>query len=93
MSDLVSGTDIERIVGISRHWEFHYGRADSGEQRVYILHSRRCLNAGIDLRDCPYSLALDRGICEEDWDGFEDIPIALKIRDGRLVPLFPEGYQ
>jgi hypothetical protein len=32
------------------------------EQTVYILHSRECLTSGIDLRDCRFSLALDRQI-------------------------------
>lgn len=62
MSDLVPTADIERIVGIERHQTAHYARAVSAEETVYILHSHDCKNSGIDLRECRYSIALDRGI-------------------------------
>jgi hypothetical protein len=51
MSDLVPAEDIERIVGAPRHYQAHYGCAVSSEQTVYILHSKRCLGSGIDLRE------------------------------------------
>lgn len=87
VSDLVPAQCIERIVGTTRNHLTHYGRAVSDEQVVYILHSRKCLDSGIDLRRCRYSLALDRGIRREDWDGYEDVAVALAIRDGSLVPV------
>lgn len=87
MSDLVPSEDIERIVGIQRHNVTHYGRAVSADQTVYVMHSNRCLNSGIDLRQCPFSLALDEGIDVEDWAGREDVAVALRVRGGRLVPL------
>ena len=89
MSELVPSADIERIVGTTRDQLAHYGRAVSDEQTVYVLHSRDCLSSGRDLRQCRYSLALDRGICIEDWDGFEDVAVALAVRssDRRLVPV------
>lgn len=87
MSDLVSSQDIERIVGAARGYHVHYARAVSSEQTVYILHSRDCLDSRCDLRDCRYSLALNRGICEEDWSGFEDVAVVLAIQDGRLIPV------
>lgn len=86
MSDLVPASDIERIVGVDRHRKVHYGRAVSAEQRVYVLHSHECKDSGIDLRDCPYSVALDRGIDERDWSGREDVPVELAVEHERLVP-------
>jgi hypothetical protein len=87
MSDLVPAEDIERIVGVSRHYHVHYGRAISSEQTVYILHSKRCRDSGIDLRECQFSVALDRGINMEAWLDLQDVPVALGVWDGRLVPL------
>lgn len=87
MSDLVSPDDIERIVGTKRRHDYHVGRAVSAEQTVYILHSHECRDSGRDLRDCPFSIALDRGINERDWSGMEDGPVVLGIdADGSLVP-------
>lgn len=84
MSQLVDSDRIEAIVGTTRHEVDHYARAVSAEQTVYILHSRACLDTGRDLRDCPYSLALDEGIDAERW--VEDVPTVVEIRQGRLVP-------
>ena len=83
MSDLVPADQIEGIVGASRHATDHIGRAVSAEQTVYILHSCTCLDSGIDLRDCPYSVALDRGIRPAEW--VEDSPRRLEIIASRLV--------
>ncbi|MCC8930813.1 hypothetical protein [Rhodococcus sp. I2R] len=88
MSEIVSADQIEQIVGAPRTRNLHYGRAVSAEQRVYILHSRRCVDSGIDLRECPYSVALDRGIdIDQWWAGNEDVPVVLGIRGPHLVPL------
>jgi hypothetical protein len=87
MTDLVSPARIESIVGVARHPTEHWGRAVSAEQTVYILHSRACLHAGNDLRDCEYSVALDLGIDVRDWQGQEDASVLLVIADdGVLVP-------
>jgi hypothetical protein len=83
----VPAEDIERIVGCPRHRKAHYGRAVSDEQTVYILHSHECKDSGIDLRDCPLSVALDRGIDISQWDGYEDRAVALGVIHGLLVPL------
>ena len=85
MSDLVPPEDVERIVGVARHESEHRARAVSAEQRVYVLHSHECLRATPDLRDCPYSLALDNGIVAADW--IEDEPVVVGIAHERLVPL------
>lgn len=87
MSDLVAPEEIERIVGAERHATMHIGRADSATQTVYILHSQECKGSGVDLRDCHLSVALDRGIEQPSWDGYEDRPVALGIIRDRLVPL------
>lgn len=82
MSELVPIEEIEGIVGRPRHPELHLGRAVSAEQRIYILHSQACRGTGIDLRDCDYSRALDRGTVG-DWP--EDEPMALAIVGGYLA--------
>jgi len=87
MSDLVDASQIERLVGVKRHRQAHYGRAVSAEQTVYILHSQRCLDSGTDLRDCRFSVALDQGIRQNRWQGHEDVPIALGVWHDRLIPL------
>lgn len=89
MSDLVPASDIERIVGADRHPTDHLGRAVSAEQTVYVLHSQACLDSGVDLRDCAYSVALDRGIDTRVW--VQDRPVRLAIFDGELMPdIHPE---
>lgn len=87
MSDLVPATDIEQIVGAPRHTTMHIGRAVSSEETVYILHSQECRDSGIDLRECPLSIALDLGIELPSWTGYEDRPVALGVIHERLVPL------
>ena len=75
MADIVPSDQIEDIVGADRHAAQHLGRAVSDEQVVYVLHSQRCKDSGIDLRDCPWSKALDVGIDLDDWRGYEDRPL------------------
>jgi hypothetical protein len=72
MSELVPAEEIEQIVGARRHPHQHLGRADSSTETLYILHSQKCKDSGIDLRDCEWSKALDRGI---------------DLYQGRLLPL------
>lgn len=91
MSDLVPADEIESIVGVKRHPRLHFGRAVSAEKRVYILHSQECLDSGIDLRECEYSIALDRGIDDEPgiwfaWVHHQDRPVRLTVWRGRLRP-------
>ncbi|NVM97812.1 hypothetical protein [Arthrobacter sp. SDTb3-6] len=86
-SSLVPSGEIEQIVGQPKHKVVHDGRAVTAEQTVYILHSRMCLDSGIDRRNCVYSVALDRGIELDRWQGFEDEAVALYIERGRLRPL------
>jgi hypothetical protein len=86
MSELVDPSEIERIVGIARHATRHYANAVSAEQTLYILHSHKCKDSGIDLRECPFSIALDRGIEMDVWGDFEDQPMRVTInRSGRLI--------
>lgn len=94
MSNLVPTEDIERIVGVDRHWSLHLARAVSAEQKVYVLHSQQCWeeceDAPEDLKECPYSLALDNGIDESEWMEHEDKPVIVSIEgswgSSRLVP-------
>lgn len=88
MSEIVPAEEIEKIVGAKRHRKLHVGRAVSDEQRVYIMHSQQCLARQSDLRQCEYSIALDRGIdVEYWWLGCQDMPVALAVRGPHLVPL------
>lgn len=89
MSELVDATEIERIVGVRRHPEVHVGRAVSDEQTVYILHSQPCLDSGLDLRECPYSVALDAGIDLDIWDDWQDRAVAVVVERGELLPVCP----
>lgn len=84
MSNLVDSSEIEHIVGSSRHPTRHLARAVSDEETVYILHSRGCKDSGIDLRDCPYSQAMDEGIDVDRWE--EDKAVHVIIEDYVLIP-------
>lgn len=89
MSQLVDPTEIEAIVGAPRHPTLHLGKAVTSEQTLYVLHSQECLDSGIDLRECEYSIALDLGIdrvpgLSKDrpvpgWDKRSDVPVVLGI--------------
>lgn len=84
MSNLVPSEDIETFLASPRHPTRHLARAVSANQTVYILHSKRCLDSGIDLRDCVYSLALDEGIDLDRWE--QDKAVHAIIEFGMLVP-------
>lgn len=87
MTELVPPHEIEEKVGVPRHSTEHYGRAVSAEQTTYILHSQECLDSGIDLRECPFSQALDNpGIQLDIWYGAEDKAVRLAINHGELIP-------
>lgn len=90
MSDLVSPSEIEQIVGARRHEHQHLGRAVSAEETVYILHSHKCKDSGIDLRECEWSLALDRGIDTFMWEKRMDQPVVLAFYQKRLFPVLPK---
>lgn len=89
MSDLVPTDQIEQTVGATRHPHQHIGRADSATQTVYVLHSQKCKDSGIDLRGCEWSRALDNGIDPADWQGYEDRAVVLTIVHSRLFPVTP----
>lgn len=89
MVDLVPAEEIERIVGAHRHAHQHLGRAVTAEQIVYVLHSQKCKDSGIDLRKCEWSRALDNGIDPADWHGHEDRAVVLAIIRERLFPVEP----
>lgn len=77
-------------MGVRRHATAHVGRAVSAKQRVYVLHSAECLTSGRDLRECEYSVALDRGIADpwpwSRWRRVPDRPVRLHIVDGWIMP-------
>lgn len=81
MTSRVPHNQIERLVGTKRHPTQHIIRGDDSTARAYILHSADCLVRYEDLRDCPWSLALDRG---EVWLP-DDKPHYVRVRDGQLI--------
>lgn len=89
MTELVPTAEIESIVGVSRHPTEHYARAVSAEEQVYILHSRECLDSGVDLRECKFSLALDLGLDLFEWHGHEDTAVAIAVSEetAQLLPV------
>lgn len=92
MSKLVPREDIERIVGSPREKSNHLARVVSARRTIYILHSQECLDSGIDLRDCPYSVALDKGTSHCHWD--MNVPLLITIdEDGRLKPERNDGLK
>jgi hypothetical protein len=90
VSDAVPADEIESIVGIERHPTEHYARAISAEGRVYVLHSQACKDSTPDLRDCPYSVALDRGIESfipwSGWRRAQDRAVRVEVFQGWLIP-------
>lgn len=90
MSNLVPTEQIEQIVGARRHSHQHLGRALSAEQTVYVLHSEKCRGSGIDLRECPYSKALDNGIDMDRWHQYQDRAVVVSPFHDRLIPLTPD---
>lgn len=82
MTNLVPVDQIEAIVGAKRQTSFHLGCDSRSEEAFFILHSQDCKDSGIDLRECEFSLALDRGIIPEEFR--RDVPYRLRIVDGRL---------
>ena len=90
MSRVEKADKIEGIVGTKRHPTMHYAKADSTEQRVYLLHSAECLASGIDLRDCSLSEALDVGIDLIVWAEYQDRPVVVSV-DPEHFDLVPES--
>lgn len=90
MSELVDPAKIESLVGVPRHQFEHWGRFNTEEHTLYLMHSRDCTAVTTDLRTCSYSLAMDKWIDDETldrfWEGCLDHPVRVIIYDGRLVP-------
>lgn len=88
MVNRVPEDEIEELVGALRHGTRHLARADSAAQIVYLLHPHNCRRKhGLDLRYCPYSLALDLGIPDVGWRGHLDRPVVVAMQWGRLLPV------
>lgn len=86
MTDLVPNHKIEQIVGHKRHQRIHFGRAESAERIMYVLHSYNCLEQNPDLRECEFSVALDNGLDMDFWEDCQDEAVPLSIVDGSLWP-------
>lgn len=69
-------------VGAERSQVLHWGRGSEKDQTFYILHSIDCIESGIDLTTCPYSVALDN---TDTISVFEpDFIYLLEIKNKRL---------
>lgn len=90
MSNLVDRDKISSLVRAERDYWLHIGRHDFEEEGVYIMHSHLCLSLFPDLRECPYSKALDKGISVEHWFSWEDDPVYL--RNHETYGLIPIGF-
>lgn len=85
MIQIVPPDEIEAHVRARRHPTKHYGRAVSEEVTFYILHSATCLAEEPDLRQCPFSVALDAEVEADYWDWVQDTTIVLGLdNDGEL---------
>lgn len=87
MTELVDPTEIEGIVGVKRHETYHIARwiVDAGQ--IFILHSQVCVDGDWDLRECPYSQALDKGASADFYD-YANKPVVVVVSlDGTLQPL------
>lgn len=92
MTERVPADRIEAIVGAARQLGRLIGRliGPEGDGDLFILHSSRCRAVRGDLRECHYSLMLDRyGVPTAWWEGMRDRPVRLGIMPG--VGLVPEG--
>ncbi|MDQ1113971.1 hypothetical protein QE418_003419 [Microbacterium testaceum] len=90
MSEIQDSDVVEATVGTERREDEHLGRAVTAEERMYVLHSRQCIESGIDVRACAFSAALDRGIDERVWRDHMDTPVVLAI-GGALGDLEPRA--
>lgn len=81
MTTRVPADRIEQLVHARRHPTEHIIRGDYTTLTAYILHSTECRDRYTDLRDCPWSLALDRDVV---WLP-TDQPQVARLRDGHLV--------
>lgn len=91
MTTRVPADRIEQLVRASRHPHEHIIRGDYTNGRAYILHSSRCVERYKDLRDCPWSLALDRA---DVWLS-SDEPSFVRVRESRLIAgdVVPAAYR
>lgn len=81
MTGQVPGDQIEIVVGARRHPREHIIRGIPDDGFAYILHSSECRARYDDLRECPWSLALDRGLV---WLP-PDQPRYVRLRNSRLI--------
>lgn len=99
MTYVVPADQIEGLVGAKRHSVKHLGRLSSDStaeplsdewwltSSFYILHSEHCKANTPDLRTCVFSEALDAGLEESDWTGYQGKTVVLAVdSDGILCP-------
>lgn len=85
MSTIIPADEVEELVGARRHEFRHIMRYDSLCAELHILHSAVCKDSMADLRDCPFSVALDDGgVKDGDW--WDDEPVFVDLEDGELAP-------
>lgn len=87
MTQLVDPKKIESLVGATRHGTLHLGRWNTENDRIYILHSHKCVRSGIDLRECPYSQCMTAGAFSHTWSQHPNSTVVLSIQRNELTPL------
>lgn len=70
------------MVPVRRSQGLHYGRGSRSLGEFFILHSRDCLDSGIDLTTCPYSLVMRHTGLDEVFEA--EYVYLLRIVNGRL---------
>ncbi len=85
MTENVDPAIIEAAVGAKRHPRQHVGRYDDKGKTFFILHSEECLGATSDLRNCDFSLALDRTNQSMGSIAPANVPYHLAVERGFLV--------
>lgn len=75
---------LDVFLGLKRLGMAHQGMWVSATNEFYILHSEHCRAFTYNLVNCPFSMALDKGVATP----FEpDIPYVLVVTpDGLLAP-------
>ena len=81
MTHRVPADQIEALVGAKRHQSRHIIRGGEVSGIAYILHPHTCLKRHTDLRECPWSLALDR---DDVWLP-DNGPHYVNLRAGQLI--------
>lgn len=89
VTDRVPADQIEQLVHARRHPTEHVIRGDYTNGRAYILHSAECVQRHTNLRDCPWSTALESG---DVWLSTEE-PCFVRTEGGQTHRHRPRAHR